>query len=182
MAKKNTDPWALNNWQKGSVTLFSALGLSKLANAVDWKKLTPQANLTENTGKADEQAGANAANAAASGAASLAPGSSGPCNSAQTNANKKLMQQAAAKMGWTGQQWTDLNNIIMAESGYCNTIKNPTSTAYGIGQFLDSTWSSVGGTKTSDAQTQIDLTLKYIKQRYGDPSKAWAFHVKNGWY
>jgi hypothetical protein len=29
---------------------------------------------------------------------------------------------------------------------------------------------------------QIDLGLKYIKHRYGTPSKALAFHNANGWY
>jgi hypothetical protein len=29
---------------------------------------------------------------------------------------------------------------------------------------------------------QIELGLKYIEHRYGSPSKALAFHNRNGWY
>src|ERR1700677_1905851 len=53
-------------------------------------------------------------------------------------ANEAIVRSVAATYGWaTGQEWTDLNNIIMAESGYSNIAQNPGSTAYGIFQFLD---------------------------------------------
>jgi hypothetical protein len=98
-------------------------------------------------------------------------------------ANEALGKVMAAAYGWaTGTEWTDLNNIVMAESGWRNTAQNPTSTAYGIFQFLDSTWASVGYSKTSDPATQIAAGLKYIKTKYGDPIKAWAFHLANGYY
>jgi|SRR6185437_346990 len=101
--------------------------------------------------------------------------------SAKTNqATGKLM---ASAYGWsTGAEWTALNNIVMAESGWNNTAQNPSSTAFGIGQFLDSTWATVGYKKTSDPVTQIAAMLAYIKQRYGDPIKAWNFHLANGYY
>lgn len=60
--------------------------------------------------------------------------------------------------------------------------KNPGSTATGIGQFLDSTWASVGAVKTFDAHTQIDLMGTYIARRYTDPSRAKAFWLANNWY
>jgi Transglycosylase-like domain len=98
-------------------------------------------------------------------------------------ANEAIVRSVAATYGWaTGQEWTDLNNIIMAESGYSNIAQNPGSTAYGIFQFLDTTWAGVGGVKTSNALLQATYGLEYIKQRYGDPIKAWAFHLANGYY
>lgn len=78
--------------------------------------------------------------------------------------------------------WSSFDVLINKESGWSNTIKNPNSTAYGIGQFLNSTWSSVGCVKTDDAKTQIDCTISYVKQRYGNPSKALAFHRLKNWY
>jgi Transglycosylase-like domain len=98
-------------------------------------------------------------------------------------ANEAVVRSVAATYGWaTGQEWTDLVNIIMAESGFSNIAQNPGSTAYGIFQFLDTTWASVGGVKTSNALLQATYGCKYIKERYGDPIKAWAFHLANGYY
>jgi SLT domain-containing protein len=73
---------------------------------------------------------------------------------------------------------------ILVWSGiYNQTLGNALgSTAYGIFQFLDTTWASVGYTKTSDPVVQIAAGLAYVKQRYGDPVKAWAFHQANGYY
>lgn len=107
----------------------------------------------------------------------------GPGIGTPAAANEALVKSVAVPYGWAvGAEWTALNNVVMAESGYRNTAQNPTSTAYGMFQFLDSTWASVGGTKTSVALMQAVYGLKYIKQRYGDPIKAWQFHVANGYY
>lgn len=82
----------------------------------------------------------------------------------------------------TESEWQYFNNIIKAESGWRNTAQNPKSTAFGYGQFLDSTWKSVGCEKTDDPYTQIDCTYKYVNQRYGSAEKAWGFWLKNKWY
>ena len=68
------------------------------------------------------------------------------------------------------------------ESSWNPTAQNPTSTAYGLFQFLDSTWATVGATKTSDPSAQIQAGLAYIAQRYGNPLNAQAFWQANGWY
>ena len=98
-------------------------------------------------------------------------------------ANKKLMQQMAQAMyRWgSGGQWSALDSLEMSEAGYRNTAQNPTSTAYGMGQFLDSTWAGYGP-KTANPKLQIQYMLEYIKQRYGTPEKAWAFHQANNYY
>lgn len=112
-----------------------------------------------------------------------APGAGNGCTASQTAANKTTGQLMATAYGWgSGTEWTDLNNIVMAESQWCQNAQNSGSTAYGIGQFLDTTWASTGFTKSSNPVTQIAAMLVYIKQRYGDPINAWAFHYHNGYY
>lgn len=90
--------------------------------------------------------------------------------------NRAMGQQMAARVGWTGAEWDALDQLWQHESGWNNLAQNPTSTAYGIPQFLDSTWASVGVAKTSDPKQQIAAGIKYIQQRpdYGVPSRAWA--------
>lgn len=97
--------------------------------------------------------------------------------------NQALGKRLAAAVGWTGDKWTALNNLVMQESGWNNTAQNSTSTAYGIGQFLDSTWAGTGYKKTSDPLIQIYAMYTYIKHRYhGDPREAWNHELQYGWY
>lgn len=97
-------------------------------------------------------------------------------------ANFKFAQQVAPQFGWNAQELQAWYTLGMKESGWRNTAQNPTSTAYGIGQFLNSTWKTVGMAKTSDPYLQVLAMAKYIQQRYGSPSRALAFHLKNNWY
>jgi SLT domain-containing protein len=83
--------------------------------------------------------------------------------------------------GNTGQS-SCLNQLWQRESGWNPSAQNPTSTAYGIPQFLNSTWASTGIAKTSDPYRQIDAGLIYIKNRYGSPCAAWAFWQAHKWY
>lgn len=95
--------------------------------------------------------------------------------------NRANGQLQAAAHGWTGDQWTALDRLWTRESGWNNTAQNPTSTAYGIAQFLDSTWTGYGP-KTSDPTMQIRYGLAYIANRYGTPAAAWAHETAQGWY
>jgi hypothetical protein len=104
------------------------------------------------------------------GGAGAAGASSGPAN---RDANKNLAHQKVNAMGWS-RYWPSYDALEMGEAGYNNLAQNPTSSAYGIGQFLNSTWASVGGHKTSNPGLQIDYMLKYIKQRYGNPGVAYS--------
>jgi hypothetical protein len=88
---------------------------------------------------------------------------------------QQMVQRKAASRGWTGQQWNDLSALIQHESSWNPNAQNPSSTAYGLFQFLNSTWAGVGGHKTSDPGLQADYGLKYIAQRYKTPSQAWDF-------
>jgi len=79
-------------------------------------------------------------------------------------------------------QWTYFDDLIRRESNWDCEAQNPTSTAYGCGQFLDSTWKSVGYTKTSDPLIQLDATIDYIIQRHKTPRGAIVFHNANNSY
>ena len=103
--------------------------------------------------------------------------------SASASANKALgASMASERYGWTGEQFECLHALIMTESNWKNTAQNPRSSAYGIFQFLDSTWALVGATKTSDPAAQIRAGLDYIKQRYGTPCSAWSYKKSHGFY
>jgi hypothetical protein len=89
--------------------------------------------------------------------------------------NVAIVKGVASRYGWgSGAQWNALSNLIMGESGFRNTAQNPTSTAYGMFQFLNSTWAGVGGHKTSDPFLQAVYGLRYIAQRYGSPIAAYS--------
>lgn len=97
-------------------------------------------------------------------------------------ANKAIMQSVFAKYGWgSGPEWGAQDYLEMREAGYNNTAQNPTSTAYGMGQFLDSTWAGFGQ-KTSDSRLQSEYMARYEGQRYGDPIAAAAHERKFNWY
>lgn len=72
-------------------------------------------------------------------------------------------------------EWKALFTLWNKESRWDYTADNPRSSAYGIPQMLNMP-------KGTPMVKQIDLGLKYIQHRYGSPSRALAFHNKNGWY
>jgi hypothetical protein len=89
----------------------------------------------------------------------------------------------AARYGWsTGAEWAALQTLIQKESGWNPTAQNPTSTAYGLFQFLNGTWGTVGATKTSNPGLQAEAGMKYIAQKYGTPSAALAYHNAHNSY
>lgn len=102
-------------------------------------------------------------------------------NASGSNAQyQALGKSMAASYGWgSGAEWTALNNIVMTESGWNPYIVNPHSTASGIAQNING-WSS--DYQKGNAPQQIAWLLQYIQERYGDPIKAWAFHLAHGWY
>jgi hypothetical protein len=73
-------------------------------------------------------------------------------------------------------------NIIDRESRWNPLAQNPNSTAFGLGQFLNSTWGLVDSKKTKDPYVQIDAMIKYVNLIYGDGCKAWDFKKYKGWY
>lgn len=90
--------------------------------------------------------------------------------------NIDIGQQEASKVGWIGQEWECLYELWQKESRWRDSAQNPTSTAYGIAQFLDSTWSMTDYQKTSDPRSQIKAGIQYIQRtRYKTPCSALAF-------
>jgi len=118
----------------------------------------------------------NTATSQAGGGTPLHPTGSGATAQA-------LMQSMAASVGWTGAEWTALNNVEMREAGYNTSATNPSSGAYGLAQFINgpSEYAAYGGNSTTVAG-QITGMLNYIKTRYGDPEAAWAHEMNYGWY
>jgi cell wall-associated NlpC family hydrolase len=100
-------------------------------------------------------------------------------------ANRALGQKLAKQMyGWVGAEWNALDKLWGTyESGWRNTAQNPGSTAYGIAQFLDSTWKPYGK-KTSNPGLQIKYGLEYVHDRYRDPIRALQFELSHTphWY
>lgn len=80
------------------------------------------------------------------------------------------------------EEWEAFNKIVIKESNWKSQAQNTTSTAFGLGQFLNSTWQTVGYKKTDDPYIQLDAMVAYIKIRYGTPTNALVFHVTNSWY
>lgn len=96
---------------------------------------------------------------------------------------RAAVQSAASAYGWNaGPQWDALQQIVQKESSWNPNAQNPGSTAYGLFQFLDSTWGSVGASKTSDPGAQAAAGMRYIQSRYGTPAAALAFHNSHGYY
>jgi hypothetical protein len=122
--------------------------------------------------KAAEEEAARAAETQA--AAAPAPAAAAPSGSYQ--------EYALSKLGGDAGQFSCLESLWGKESGWNPNAQNPTSSAYGIAQFLDSTWAGTGIAKTSDGYRQIDAGLIYINNRYGSPCGAWSHSQANNWY
>jgi hypothetical protein len=128
---------------------------------------------------AEEAARAEAARAAEAAAAAARPGRG---TSASVAPAGSYQEYAMGKLGGNGSEFTCLENLWGKESGWNPNAQNPSSTAYGIAQFLNSTWAGTGIAKTSDGYRQIDAGLIYIENRFGSPCGAWAHSQSKGWY
>jgi hypothetical protein len=128
---------------------------------------------------AEEAARVEAARAAEAAAAAARPGQG---TSAPVAPSGSYQEYAMGKLGGSGSEYTCLENLWGKESGWNPNAQNPSSTAYGIAQFLDSTWGGTGIAKTSDGYRQIDAGLIYIEKAYGSPCGAWAKSQSSGWY
>ena len=129
---------------------------------------------------AAEQAAQEAA--ARDAAAKKAAAAPAPAASGSSSAPRGSFKDYAISKVGSAQQFSCLENLWGKESGWNPNAQNPSSTAYGIPQFLNSTWASTGIAKTSDGYRQIDAGLIYIDSRYGSPCGAWAHSQSTGWY
>jgi hypothetical protein len=80
-------------------------------------------------------------------------------------------------------QYNAFSKIVEHESGWDVDATNTSSGAYGLVQALPGNKMATAGSDwQTSAETQIEWGLKYMNERYGSPSDAWAFWQANGWY
>ncbi|QBZ72706.1 tape measure protein [Gordonia phage GodonK] len=93
------------------------------------------------------------------------------------------VQKAFAEAGWgEGPEWEAAKWIIGKESTWNPTAVNPSSGAWGLFQFLGSTKDSYYPSNDPDPYKQAQAGARYMRDRYGSPTKAKAFWEANGWY
>ncbi|MDO5533852.1 MAG: hypothetical protein Q4F65_04280 [Propionibacteriaceae bacterium] len=157
---------AVQQQQLSSAAEQRALALSATSQAIDATETVLQ----------EERAAKAAAEKAAAEAARPKGGTRAQ--------NKELARHLAQELyGWGAEQFTCYDNIIMRESLWDQHADNPTSSAYGIPQALPGKkMASEGADWMTNPETQIRWGLKYVKQRFGTPCKAWSFKRANGWY
>jgi SLT domain-containing protein len=88
------------------------------------------------------------------------------------------------------RQYACLDQLITKESGWRVNALNHSSGAFGLFQFMPSTWGNYKFPyKPKDAYTQMQAGLRYVHKRYGSPCAAWYFwkkqagkDLKGGWY
>lgn len=88
-----------------------------------------------------------------------------------------------AKRLLTKKQFQCLDKLLIRESQWTVTSKNPKSSAKGIGQLLDATRRNLGmEPKKKDGTAQLVATLSYIHRRHLNPCGAWKFFQANRYY
>ena len=75
------------------------------------------------------------------------------------------------------EQWPYMDDLIMRESAYDPNIKNLKSGACGIPQALP-----CSKIKDKSVPGQLAWMISYIKDRYGNPANAIAWHNSHHWY
>ena len=84
---------------------------------------------------------------------------------------------------WSEYDFECLVKLWNKESGWNPNAHNKSSGAHGIPQSLPaSKMSSEGADYYTNGKTQIRWGLKYIKNRYGTPAKAWQHSQQKNWY
>lgn len=109
-------------------------------------------------------------------------------NAVAASADAKTAQEYAKKTmkeqyGWGDDEYQALLKLWNKESGWNYKAENKSSGAYGIPQSLPGNkMVTMGVDWRTNYQTQINWGLKYIKGRYGTPSRAWAHSQQTNWY
>ena len=96
----------------------------------------------------------------------------------------QVSAKALARELLTPKQFACFSRLAGRESAWNAAAKNPSSSARGIGQLLDSTYKNIG-MKHSDAPVaQTVAALAYIGRRYGSagPCGAWKHWQEKRWY
>jgi len=108
-----------------------------------------------------------------------------PIGRVASGTNVQIGQSLAAQLhGWVGAQWEALLRLWTGESGWNNLADNPTSTAFGIPQFIASTARQYGVLGSTSPVAQITAGMRYIQDVYGTPANAYAKWLSRSphWY
>jgi TP901 family phage tail tape measure protein len=96
---------------------------------------------------------------------------------------RKAVEEISANRHWNAGDWISL---IMGESGGDPTATNPSSGAFGIGQFLGSTLQAYRkyGAGSHDPVKQVEAMAHYIADRYTNPTNAYQKWLSRSphWY
>ena len=96
---------------------------------------------------------------------------------------QQIAQGMLGSFGWSSSQFSCLQPLWNAESGWNVSAANPSSGAYGIPQALPgSKMASAGADWQTNPATQIRWGLQYIQSVYGSPCGAWSHEQAYGWY
>jgi TP901 family phage tail tape measure protein len=94
-----------------------------------------------------------------------------------------LMREISERYGWNFADWWEIDR---RETGHGSNLVNPTSTARLRGQFLDMNYGKYGPgsdpRQNPSMAQQIESMGRYIRERYGNPTKALAHHDAHNWY
>jgi hypothetical protein len=82
--------------------------------------------------------------------------------------------QAEVK-GWTGNQWSCLDELVWRESKWKIDADNPKSSAFGLFQMLKTP-------EDTEIEEQTKRGLRYIEHRYKEPCSALRHHDRRNWY
>lgn len=82
---------------------------------------------------------------------------------------------AAEGLEWDEGEIDAAVDLCWLESRFDPYCQNARSSAYGLYQFLDSTWGDYGCEKSSDPYLQTVAFVRYVKGRYSTPTKALAW-------
>jgi hypothetical protein len=96
-----------------------------------------------------------------------------------------LTPKVIAKELLTPAAYSCWAKIVKNESRFNPKATNPTSSATGIGQLLDSTYKSLGMKPTKDPTAQLVAMIAYINRRFGGDNRmcsAWGYWLKHRSY
>jgi hypothetical protein len=189
----------------GFVLLWSGVKNATLKDTLTsfLKGQAPAANPTgaPTIGVSVPAAAASSVTSSSGAGSSSVTATGGTVSGTSAKANQAVAMAAAALYGWTGSQWTALNNVELAEAGWNSLALNAGSGAFGIAQALGHGTAGTGGkygnqyganyglstseaiaANNGSAGPQIKWMLGYIKSRWGSPEAAWANEQSAHWY
>jgi hypothetical protein len=192
VADQLTPPQADVAYQLTDVTF--ALRGSQIRAAATQYAVAQRTAAQKRAAKRAAAARAAAVAAPADAIATAAAGSQSPASSAspqptatatalaRSGSPQQIAEAMLGSFGWSSSQFACLDPLWAEESGWSVTAENP-SGAYGIPQALPGAkMASAGPDWQTNAATQIEWGLEYIKDTYGSPCAALGHEQATGWY